>query len=969
MAKAAKSPLGSRGRSPYPPPPIDFPSLSTNTPFVPNLSSSLRPLFASLGWLALLSSGVSLTADPASYENDAAPLFAAHCLRCHGSDEQKSKLRLDSPEWIQQGGDSGEPLIVPGNAEASFVYQVIAGTHTDLQMPPKGDPVPPEDLNRLATWINQGARFPHGPYSPTRQLTTAHWSFQPVQRPPLPAQSSSLERNPIDRFVFHRLRSQDLSPSPLSDRRTLIRRLYLVLLGLPPTPEEVETFLQDQSPNAYERLVDRVLHSPRYGERWARHWLDVVRYADTNGFETNRERKTAYRYRDFVIDAFNQDRPYDQFIRDQIAGDSLGQDVGTGFLVAGPYDIVKSPDINLTLAQRQDELADMVNTTGTAFLGLTIGCARCHNHKFDPILQKDYYSLQAVFAGVNHGERSLQRSPNPLRNRSLKKLETSLQTVDQQIAVYRHQAKNTADDSHARLREPVNFKSNTEVFPSVKARFVRFQINATSSGSEPCLDEIEVYNEQEQNVALAQHGTEASASGTLPGFSIHQLKHLNDGRTGNAHSWISNTPGSGWIILKFPEPESIHRIIWGRDRQEQFRDRLPIDYEIEASLDGAKWQPLASSQDRSPFQGKTDPLAFLEQLPPEDAAQARRLMQRQKSLNQEIDELRNGPKAWVANFDTPPPTHRLYRGEPLQKRERVAPDALTVTGSLNMSLDEPESQRRAKLARWIASEHNPLTARVIVNRLWHYIFGRGIVATPSDFGANGIAPTHPQLLDWLASELIAAQWSLKHIQRLILTAHTFQQSSRPHPEGLQQDANAVWLWRFPPLRLEAEAIRDSILHVAGQLDLQQGGPGFYLHRVQQENVMHYFPKETFGPEDYRRMVYLFKIRQEQDAIFGAFDCPDGNQTIPRRSRSNTPLQALNLFNSPFIQQQASDLATRIQQETGPGATPQIDRAFVRFFGRSPDRYEHQAALELVNAEGLVALCRALYNSSEFLFVF
>ena len=337
-----------------------------------------------------------------------------------------------------------------------------------------------------------------------------------------------------------------------------------------------------------------------------------------------------------------------------------------------------------------------------------------------------------------------------------------------------------------------------------------------------------------------------TASGTLPGHEIHKLEHINDGQVGNSRSWISNTIGKGWVQLAFNQPQKIERIVWGRDREGQFTDRLATDYVIEGSLDGQDWTTLASSKDRQPF-GAADPGAFVAKLDKQQAARANALLASSKSLSTEISNLRNGPKAWLGNFSNPPTTHRLYRGEPTQKREAVAPDALTVLGSLAMKMDEPERQRRLKLARWIASKDNPLTARVLVNRLWHYIFGVGIVETPSDLGVNGIPPTNPELLDWLAAEFMDSGWSIKHMQRLILTSHTFRQSSKPQTKAMKIDADARFLWRFPPRRLEAEAIRDSILAVSGALDLTTGGPGFYLHRVQVENVMHYFPQRKVWP--------------------------------------------------------------------------------------------------------------------------
>jgi hypothetical protein len=895
-----------------------------------------------------------------SFEDDIQPILSVHCYDCHGPDKQKSKLRLDSPESILIGGDSGEPVFVVGDSANSHIIKLVTAAAPGEVMPPKGDRLSKEDVLKLQLWIDEGAPLPGIADANPPKIETDHWSFQPVKRPVPP-----FEGNEIDAFVQANLKEQGLTFSPQADKAMLIRRLYLIALGLPPTPDEVRTFLSDTSSEAYQKLVDSVLESPRYGERWARHWLDVVRYADSNGFETNRERKTAYHYRDYIINAFNDDKPYDQFIIEQIAGDAVGADVATGFLVAGPYDLVKSPDINLTLMQRQDELADMVNTTGTAFLGLTLGCARCHNHKFDPILQKDYYSMQAVFAGVTHGERAMNIPKDAEAAEKIAKLEAQQSPLEKELKKLRAiaQAKSATADVKP-LRPAVTFQRNEESFSPSKAQFVRFTIKATSS-AEPCIDELEIYDTSGKNVALTATPT---ASGTLKGYPIHKLVHINDGLLGNNHSWISDSPGRGWIKLAFSQPQTIERIVWARDRTGVVKDRLAMDYVIEASLDGKAWNVIASSTDREPFKGNSDPNAFVAKLNQAQAARANALIAKSNRLASEIKDLRDGPTAWLANFSKPPPTHRLYRGEPMQKREVVAPDALTVTGSLDMALDEAEQKRRLKLARWIASKDNPLTARVMVNRMWHYIFGTGIAETPSDLGVNGILPSNPKLLDWLADEFMTSDWSIKHMQRLILMSRTFQQSSQPREDAAKVDAGSKYLWRFPPRRLEAEAIRDSMLAVSGALDLTPGGPGFYLQRVQVENVMHYFPKEKFGPAEFRRMVYLFKIRQEQDAIFGSFDCPDGNQVIPKRSRSNTPLQALNLFNSAFVLQQADILATRLKEERSDTAS-RVEWAFELFFGRRADAFELETSSDMIESEGLQAFCRALYNTSEFLFVF
>ena len=891
------------------------------------------------------------------FEKDVRPILEEHCYDCHGEDKQKSKLRLDTAVGILRGGESGEPLLVPGGSAESHLIKKVSAENPKEVMPPKGDRLTAEQVATLRLWIDQGAAMPGGEAAAASlKLTTDHWSFQPVKRPAGAG---------IDELVLAKLREKGLAPSPPADKATLIRRLYLTMHGMPPTPQEVADFQKDPQPEAYARLVDRVLASPRYGERWARHWMDVVRYADTNGFETNHARKTAFHYRDYLIESLNADKPYDQFIKEQLAGDALGVDAATGFLVAGPYDIVKSPDINLTLMQRQDELADMVNTTGTAFLGLTMGCARCHNHKFDPILQKDYYAMQAVFAGVNQGERPLRKKMDAGAEKQLAALKADEAAKNAELEGF---GKKAAAGTDKKLRPPVNARLNEETFAPVEAVAVKFTILATNA-AEPCLDELEIYDAAGQNVALAAQGAKPSASGTLAGYAMHKLEHLNDGQTGNERSWIADTAGKGWVQIDFPAKVRIQRIVWSRARDGRFADRVATQYKIEAAAEPGKWTTIASSDDRQPFAGKEDPKAFFAQLTAPDADAARQAQADLAELKKRIAKLTGSESGWVGTFSQPGKTHRLYRGEAMQEREVVAPDALTVLGTLGLAVEEPEQRRRVRLAEWIASPQNPLTARVLVNRLWHYIFGNGIVDTPSDFGANGSRPTHPELLDLLADELVRSGWSVKHMQRLILLSATFQQSSAPRADAAAVDAGGRLLWRYTPRRLEAEAIRDSMLAVSGALDLQAGGPGFYLMDVVEENVDHYFPKEKYTPAEFRRMVYLFRIRAAQDGVFGSFDCPDGGSVMAKRSRSNTPLQALNLFNSSFIVQQSDILAKRLQTEAGGQPEAQAGLAFRLFYARPPDVFELENSAAMIREHGLQSFARALYNTSEFLFVF
>ena len=885
------------------------------------------------------------------FERDVLPILNVHCIQCHGPDSQESKLRLDSMVAALRGGNSGEPVIVPGNSQRSHLIERISNQDAKLRMPPDAAPLSVESVELLRTWINTESLW-KAARDVLSEETIDHWSFQPVKRPHVPETAFA---NPIDAFIGNQLSDAGLTMSKTAEKPRLIRRLYLVMHGLAPTQQQVESFICDDRPDAWERLVDKVLESPRYGERLASHWLDLVRFGETNGFETNRERTNAYPYRDWVINAFNTDKPYDHFIQQQIAGDAFGEPIGTGFLVAGPNDIVKGQDALLGLMQRQDELADFVNTTGTAFLGLTTGCARCHNHKFDPISQSDYYAMQAVFAGVEHGDRALPLSPEA--NAKAEAIETQIQQLRASLAKY------TRTNG---IREPVNAVENIERISPVEAKFVRFTISATNGG-EPCIDELQVFS-GEQNVALSASGGIASSSGNLE-HPLHKLVQLNDGQFGNPQSWIANAIAGSWAQIELSQPNKIDRIVWSRDQRGRYADRIATEYKIELSSDGAIWNLVASSADRLPMiKGKALENPYdLNGLPEDEATLVKQSINRIQSLGKERVELIASTKVYTGTFFQPPATYRMVRGDPTTPREQVAPGAIDSLTSLRMASDAPEQQRRVAIANWIASSDNPLTARVLVNRLWQFHFGLGIVDTPSDFGRNGTFPSHPMLLDWLASEFMDRGWSIKKMHRLILSSKTWQQDSRPMEEALRLDAASRLLWRFPPRRLEAEGIRDCILAATGKLDLTLGGPGFSAFEVAMENVRHYFPRKDYGPTDWRRMIYMTKVRQEKDSIFGVFDCPDGSQVTPKRSRSTTPLQALNLLNSRFVMQQAEFFYDRLNREC-ESTDKKILLAYELCFGRNPDEQELVQARSFVRQHGWLPFARALFNANEFVFI-
>lgn len=861
-------------------------------------------------------------------------------------------LRLDSMFGALQGGSSGEKTIHPGSSEKSYLFELITDKNPAQRMPPDADPLPKEQIEIIRQWINDADQWEAAKRKLAEQKVD-HWSFRPIVTPDIPDVGKT---HAIDAFVIARLQSAKLAMSDQAKRPRLIRRLFMVMHGLPPTPEQVAAFVADKRVDAWPRLVDEVLSSPRYGERWGQHWLDLARFGETTGFETNRERPNAWHYRDWVIDAFNTDKPYDQFVIEQIAGDAIGADIGTSFLVAGPNDIVKSSDPNLTKTQRQDELADIINTTSTAFLGLTVGCARCHNHKFDAISQTDYYAMQAVFAGVNHAERSLPLSEENRRQVDL---------LTAEIGALTRQLKKFVLADNPELREAVNSKQNVETFDPIATRYVRFTITATSGG-QPCIDELEIYSGR-KNVALASAGATPSSSGDFVHL-LHKLSQINDGRHGNENSWISSVVSGGWVQIQLAKVQTIDRIVWQRDRTARFTDRLATDYQIDSSTDGEKWTTIADSANRKPYKKNSSaPQYDFAAFPPAEAEVGRHWLQQLAEKTKLRKQIQQSTTIYAGTFSQPGPTHRLYRGEHGAPREEVAPAGIASLSGPTLPPDSPEQDRRLAIAKWIASEQNPLTARVVVNRLWQFHFGTGIVDTPSDLGANGTQPTHPKLLDWLAEELIRSQWSLKHLHRTILMSEIWQQDSRPRPNGLRVDAGSRLLWRFPPRRLEGEGIRDCILAVTGKLDLKMGGPGFSAFEVDMENVRHYFPKKTYGPDDWRRMVYMTKVRQERDSVFGVFDCPDNSQVTPKRSRSTTPLQALNLLNSSFVIQQAGFLVERLAVECDDPEA-KIRRAYELCFGRAAEPEEVSAAVEFIAQTNWTQFTRALLNANEFVFV-
>ena len=793
----------------------------------------------------------------------------------------------------------------------------------------------------------------------TEVTADTHWSLQPMTRTTIPNNS-----HPIDFFIEQKLEEKNLKISPPANRSNLLRRVSLDLTGLPPSPTEVKAFIDDPRDTKviYAETVDRLLASPRYGERWAQHWLDVIRWAETVGFETNAERALAWPYRDWVITSLNSDMPYNRFILEQIIGDTVGADAALGFLVAGPANLAGQigRDEEAMRSARQDELDEVIRTVSQSLLGLSIGCARCHDHKFDPILQRDYYGMQAVFAGLKYGERRHRGQQNNA-------WATQVEPAEKQLTKLHHQLE------ALRLKHglrPALKTIHTEHFKPIQARSIRMKIKATGNGKPASLYEFEVWSTDQQNVALASTGAQASASSFALANQSRHFENLIDGLIDKRQSypWVADKPGPAWIRVDLTQVTTIERVVWHRG------STMLADYEIEIlPADGraqVDWQRLVHTEDRLP---RIDDTRSADKVNLRNLTleQTRTLLTLIDSVRQQASKLAHlsaGPQVYAASFEAQPtPTWLLRRGDPMQRLEKIAPTIPALLGSMNLKSGVAEPHRRIELVKHLTNREHPLTTRVLVNRVWQHHFGVGLVSTPSDFGRMGATPSHPELLDWLALEFISQGWSLKKLHRLIVNSRTYRQSSRPRAQALRVDANTRLLWRFPPRRLEAEAIRDSILFVSAKLNLKMGGPGFDFFN-QRGGLSDYTALETFEEEGWRRMIYAHKVRMQAVDIFSAFDCPDSGQMRPHRTRSITPLQSLSLMNSPFVNRQARFLAQRVRSEAGDDSKTQIDHAFALVCSRPPKWAEKKALLKLVKQHGLEQACRVLFNTSEFVFI-
>ena len=878
------------------------------------------------------------------------PILKKHCLDCHGPDTQESKLRLDRRVSLLKGGDSGLPAIKPGQPNQSHLLERVKSTKPKEFMPPDGGRLSENEIKLLEKWIAEGANWP-GQMDAKVTVTTDHWSFQPVKRPEVP----SLARHPVDAFLLATLKSKGLAFNPPAAPRDLIRRVSIVLTGLPPTPERVKSFEAASAANAqaaYAELVDELLNSPQFGERWAQHWLDVIRWAESNGSEANLYRKNAWIYRDYVIRAFNEDKPYDRFIQEQLAGDQLGAGEATGFLVAGPHVPAATVGQEPTAIRqaRADRMDEIMQTVGASVLGMTVGCARCHNHKFDPISIQDYYSLTAVFQGAEFGGRFPELSDDHPRKRRANELYPKMSA---ERSVLRK-------DSGVWEEDWGGFRELQ--FPATKTSALRVDFDKPFV----IVDELQVFGpaDQRKNFALASAGTKLVTDEAMIQLR-GELSNANDGEFGT-QSWKSRAPAGSkdkpWVEIHFAEPREVSRFRFSNNREYYFETDYLAEarnyqfpgYRISAQQPDGTWRKVGSTQTAK-----------------QNLASNAELKRASERLHQLIATLaEEGPRhSFIARFQEPPVTRVLHRGSPENPRDEVFPAGFAVLrGDLGLDSSAPDARRRLQFAEWVTHPDHPLTSRVMVNRVWQHLFGSGLVTTANDFGKAGALPTHPELLDWLAAEFVCPTqndekpWSVKSLVRRIVMSQAFQQSSRPQAEGLKADAGAALMWRFPPQRLAAEVIRDGILQASGKLDRTVGGRSYRIHnekRVYEQWAV----VDNHGPDTWRRMIYQERMRRVDDQMFMAFDFPDCGQVLAKRPVSTTPLQALNLMNSPFVVEQAQFIAARSRAESGDDEAA-VRRAFELLLTRDPTAEELAACRET----SLELVCRALMNSNEWAFL-
>ena len=950
-----------------------------------------------------------------------APLLERHCLRCHEGADSESGLALNGADWL-----TDREWVIPGAPDQSRLLALVTPQGGQARMPQDAPPLSAGEIGDLRKWIQEGARWPDGQVlesQPVRDFSG--WAYQPLKTPPIPGPVLGDAPHPIDRFIRQQLNQRGLQPSRIADRRTLIRRLCYDLTGLPPTPKEVREFVGDDAPDAYLRLVDRLLGSPRYGEHWARHWLDVVKYADTCGYDKDKLRPDAWPYRDYVIRSLNEDKPYARFIQEQVAGDVLFPDepdgvLGLGMIAAGPWDFIGHVEVPETKIDgkvaRNLDRDDMVSNVFNTFCSLTVQCARCHHHKFDPIEQADYYRLQAIFAAVDRAPRSYDLDPADAQAR--RRWQEELEEAESGLAEIEAALNRAGGAELERLNREIE-ESNSSPVQQTAAFGYHSQIAQQGDQEKwvgvvfespeaiakailrPCYDEfnsigagfgfpkkfrLEVRDSKGQWKALAGA---AEVNPPNPGLEAMEWKVDAQGITGLRVVATRLANRRNDFHLALAEMELLD------DQGSNIAPRgtvvaldsieAPPRWQKTHLIDG-HWPRFSMAAD-GPSREEMDAVraALIAKLTtPEMATRRRSLVEQRQRAKGHLESLPPQSKVYAAatafspqgNFQStggqPRPIFLLKRGDVKSPGEPLGPALLPLADGDEtvLPVDLSEGERRAALARWLIDPQNPFVWRSIVNRVWQYHFGRGLVSTPNDFGKMGAIPSHPELLDWLACQFRDSGQSLKDLHRLIVTSETYRQVSDHDPDNARLDSGNQYLWRMPRRRLTAEEMRDSILAVSGQLDLTMGGPGYYLFQIDKPEHSPHFEYHRFDPADrktHRRSIYRFVVRSQPDPWMSTLDCADSSQSTPRRNETLTPLQALSLMNSRFNLVMADAFAEDLENSE-KDLPRQLEAAWHRALQRPPTEVELQSMKTLVRRHGLPQLCRMIFNLNEFAFV-
>ena len=946
--------------------------------------------FALLAIAAPVTRSVAAEAE-VDFARDVQPLLARRCFSCHGPDTAEGGLRLHDRDLALQALDSGEHGIVPGKPESSEVLARVSAEDADMRMPPEGKPLTAAEVDILSRWIAEGAKY------------QKHWAFEKVVRPAVPAvKNQAWVKSPIDAFILSKLEAKKLQPAGPASKAVLLRRLYYDLTGLPPTAAEVAAFEADTSADAYEKVVDRLLESPRYGERWARHWLDVVRYADTNSFERDGLKPHAWRYRDYVIRSFNDDKPYDQFLREQLAGDELPNPsadalIATGFYRLGLWDD-EPADRELALFDGYD---DLVTTVGQGMLGMTINCARCHDHKIDPIPQKDYYAMVSFFRGITpmaYGGPNVERPV--FENAGAKK------AYDDAVT----EIKRRQEDMQAKVTE-------------IEKEFLQKYIPEAASD----LEELTYRYYLEGFERLPDYDSlKPKATGKVASNLFDLVMATRDNHFGVVFTGFLKVPQAGEYTFVIDADDGIRLTIDGK--QIAIRDgihgigdpqtakvtlpagRLPVrlDYfqahggqGLIATWSGPGFQNRSlsaigndqhiSARRRNRNKAGSESTPQLIQLHGEKvlgkvrAGQYTEYREQLEKLKKEKPDV--SMALVVTEHPKTPDTFVLGRGSPLAPGEKVEPAFAEVLGGgaaevSAITAGSPSSGRRTALANWIASAENPMTAKVMVNRIWQHHFGRGIVRSPNNFGLLGDMPTHPQLLNYLADEFVKHGWRMKPLHKQIVMSSAYQMSSTGNADALTVDPGNDLFWRYNMRRLGAEELRDSVFAANGRLNLKMFGPGYYPTMSKEVLETQSAPGSGWGKtsseEQARRSIYIHVKRSLVTPLLSAFDFPDTDTTCEARFNTTQPGQALAMLNGDFMNEEALALAERVKKEAGPDLKARVAHALQITLTRKPSQAEIDRGLALINRlqtehkqsaeDAFKHYCLYVYNLNEFVYL-